>query len=237
MANAIILLRESLGNMDPDTLNVLLRRPLGDNILQNLDFSPNPAFIKGFNPAAWGLGSSTAGGGAEVHQGPRRCKIMQDIERMEKEIEQTAPWSAPPKATKREPGATPVSRSVQPQRIISRTSPRTPFLDESGHASVLSPQATGFQSGPNMASNLAAASHYTSDTNMTSTVGAMSVPPGFSMASKMAATSGYTPDADMSSKMADMSVSQKTNMASKMAADYSTYDGLPPRTNMASKMA
>ena len=132
LANAILLLRESMGNMDPTTLNMILRRPLGDKILHNLDFSPNPEFPKTLNPPMPGSGVPLGpmGGGAESDQELKRLKLTQPIDQMEKDLK-SVPWSVPTRPLRRETGAHPVSRLTQPGKKTSRRTPsRTPFCGD-----------------------------------------------------------------------------------------------------------
>ena len=84
MADTIILLRQSHGNMDPELFVNLLR----------LDFSPNPALQVGEDD--WGLFPEGAMGGGQDFM---RLRIHQEIEKMEKALRPGAGhgWSAPSK--------------------------------------------------------------------------------------------------------------------------------------------
>ena len=205
LANAILLLRESMGNMDPTTLNVILRRPLGHKIhvLHNLDFSPNPAFPKTLNPPVLGSGVPLGpmGVGAESDKELERLKLIQQIDQMEKDLK-SVPWSVPTRPLRRETGAHPVSRLTQPGQKTSRRTPsRAPFGGD-----------------PDESDSYAS----TAQTN--------DVSPTLKMAPKKVAASQEGLKSDISSKLAVSTPSQltKTSMASSMAATYN----FPTQTNM-----
>ncbi|KAH3751468.1 hypothetical protein DPMN_186027 [Dreissena polymorpha] len=45
LAKAIVNLRENAGNVYPESLGILMRRPLDEEVMQMLDFRPNPRLL------------------------------------------------------------------------------------------------------------------------------------------------------------------------------------------------
>ena len=55
LADTIVLLRMSHGNMDPELLSKLIRRPITPSTLAKLDFTPNPKYDGYINDyGTWG---------------------------------------------------------------------------------------------------------------------------------------------------------------------------------------
>ena len=256
LANAIMTLRESLGNLDSATLNVLLRRPLNDTVLYNLDFSPNPALSQDqmrftdqpqFGPLAWEAKLGAVGGGAPLTMQEgldskelAKLHILQNIEKMERDIGRDIPWTEPIKAGRREQGATLVSQSAQSSRLRPRN-----YLFDDGYLdssfdkmeSNMADRTTNPQT-TKLGSNMAAKhSSHASDTKMASSMAASHkhVAPAASMASTMAASYTYTPVTTTNYNMTHRythSDTKPTNMSS-MTPRYN----IPQSNIMASTMA